>query len=189
MRIWLIAARDRNNGIAKNGAIPWKCPEDMKHFSSVTRGTGKNAVLMGRRTWETIGKPLPGRLNLVMTRQVAETDEVPDLGEEEEKDDRDTDNGVCFVPTLNDALQVCAEKNIENLWICGGGQIYEQVLNEHSKLVEVCVLTTVDDSYDCDLFFPELCGKTWEHKTTFPLGNDHTTVDIFTNTTSDFYSK
>ena len=161
MRVWIIAARDRNNGIAKEGKIPWTSSVDMQHFSSTTRGSGNDAVLMGRITWDSIGRPLPGRLNLVMSRQVEELD------------------GAHLVPCIEAACKLCIEKNIDTLWICGGGQIYDIVLNDYIELLEACVLTTMDGSWDCDTFFPELCGKTWEVQRSFPLGDGQTMVEVY----------
>ena len=165
MRVWIIAARDCNNGIAKSGNIPWTCSADMKHFSAITRGTGNNAVLMGRATWETIGHPLPGRLNLVMTRQVEQAQENED--------------GAYLVPNFNSAHQLCLERDVDMLWVCGGAQIYKQVLDDHIELVERCILTTIEGTWDCDTFFPELCAKTWTLQSSFPLGDECTTVNIY----------
>ena len=161
MRVWIIAARDHNNGIAERGSIPWTCSADMRHFSSTTRGTGNNAVLMGRTTWDTIGRPLPGRLNLVMSRQTKELD------------------GAYLVPSIEAACDICTDKNIDTLWVCGGEQIYDKVLNDHIELLEGCVLTTIDGSWDCDTFFPELCGKTWELLKYFSLGDGQAVVEVY----------
>jgi len=68
MRLTLVVARDRNGTIGKDGALPWRMPSDLKHFKQATMG---KPVLMGRRTWESLGRPLPGRANIVVTRTPA----------------------------------------------------------------------------------------------------------------------
>jgi len=165
MWVCIIAARDTNNGIAKGGKIPWTCPADMKHFASTTRGSGENAVLMGRATWDTIARPLPGRLNLVMTRSTSHILRFAD--------------NAYLVPSFAAAHEFCMGQDIDTLWVCGGGQVYRSVLDDHIGLLERCVITTIDKSWGCDTFFPELCGKTWKLCESFPLGDESSIVDIY----------
>ena len=71
MQFKMIVAIDEKNGIGKKGTIPWYIPEDLKYFSRLTKGNGNNAVIMGRKTYESIGKALPKRKNLVLTRDTS----------------------------------------------------------------------------------------------------------------------
>ena len=69
MKYCMIVAIDKENGIGKQNSLPWHIPEDLKYFAKLTKGKGNNAVIMGRKTYESIGKPLPNRLNIIITTQ------------------------------------------------------------------------------------------------------------------------
>lgn len=101
--IELVVAVAENGIIGRNGDMPWRLPSDLKHFKQVTMGY---PIIMGRLTWESIGRPLPGRLNIVISRSICD---VPD--------------GVVVVATPEAALQ--AAKPAETVMIIGGGQIYK----------------------------------------------------------------
>ena len=123
VKLLLIAAMSRNRGIGKGNALPWRLPNEFKYFVSMTKSVQnterKNAVLMGRLTWESMHpkfRPLPGRVNIVVTRN--ENYEVPE--------------GVYLAKSLDHAVEICqsdALKDIiENLWILGGQQIYSEAI-------------------------------------------------------------
>ena len=128
----IIAAVARNGtiGATVDGkpVLPWRLPEDMKHFKALTTG---HAVLMGRKTWESLGRPLPGRQNIVITRN------------------RDyTADGATVVRSLADALACCSK---EVAYVIGGGEIYALALPLASRLE----LTKIDADFPGDTSFPE----------------------------------
>lgn len=125
----------RNRVIGREGGMPWHLPADLKHFKSVTMD---RPIVMGRRTHESIGKALPGRLNVVVTRD-------PDYRAE----------GCRVVHSLNEALLECAEW--PEVMITGGGQLYREAL-PHADRIE---LTEIDADIDGDTTFPELDDSQW----------------------------
>ena len=142
--ICIIVAVDENNGIGKDGSMPWHFSAELKHFAKTTKATTnpekRNAVVMGRKTWESLPekyRPLPGRKNIVLTRN-------PEFQAE----------GAHQAETLEKAI---SQPDCENIFIIGGGSIYEQAL-ELSNLDGI-YLTRIKKSYDCDTFFPEMPSK------------------------------
>ena len=133
--IALVAAVDRQRAIGRGGELPWHLPEDLKRFKRLTLG---HAVLMGRRTAESIGRPLPGRCNLVMTRAgTAPFD------------------GQHAVDSLDAAL---ARTDGGPLFVIGGGEIYALALPRATQLLLTHVDTIVDDA---DAFFPAFDERAW----------------------------
>ena len=137
MNVNLIVAIDSNCfGIGKNGTIPWINKADMKWFKRVTVGDGNNAVVMGRTTYESIGKPLPNRLNIVLSNTVSE---LPG----------------CFVTnTLENAIQIAKENKVDSLFIIGGGKVYKDALEK--ELVDILYIDKINTSNtesDYDTFF------------------------------------
>jgi len=129
----IIAAMSENRVIGRDGKLPWYIPEDLQHFKKLTEG---GAVIMGRKTYESIGKPLPNRLNIVITR---------------EKDK--TINGCITVNSIKDAISKAnSEKKI---FIIGGGEIYKKSL----KFASTVYLTKVHQDIEGDTYFPELNDK------------------------------
>ena len=131
MIISLIAAMSGNRVIACKGEIPWDLPEDRKRFREITMG---HPVIMGRKTFESISGPLPGRKNIVLTRQ-------PGLKFE----------GCVVAADLESALSTHAKGRPE-VFICGGGQVYEQAM----PLAHKIYLTTLLREVEGDLFFPPI---------------------------------
>lgn len=135
----LIVARTRNGVIGRNNAMPWHLPEDLRYFKRVTMG---KPIIMGRNTWESLGKPLPGRDNIVVTRNTNYQAE-----------------GAHVVGSLNAALQLATalatEKNSTEIMIIGGAQIYRAAL----PLVQRAYITEIDADINGDAFFPMLEGK------------------------------
>ena len=130
MLISMIAAMSRNRVIGHNGGLPWYSPVDLARFRALTMG---RPLIMGRKTHESIGRPLAGRLNIVVTRQ---------------SDYRAVD---CLVAgSLEQALSLSGP--VDEVFICGGGEIYLQALPMADKLY----LTILDQDFSGDTFFPEI---------------------------------
>lgn len=138
MRISLIAALDRNRAIGRGNALPWRLPDDLKRFKALTLG---KPVLMGRKTAESLGRALPGRLNLVLTRS-----------------GRAPFEGMQAVATVNEALAAAAAQGAEALCVIGGGQIYALML-PHAQVMHLTHVDTVVE--DADAFFPAFAVDAW----------------------------
>lgn len=128
--ISIIAAMASNGVIGRNGGLPWHLPADLRRFRELTVG---HAIIMGRKTYESIGRPLPDRLNIVVTRQ-AEFMAA----------------GVAVAGSLQAALAMAAGE--DEVFICGGGEIYRQAL----PLADRIYLTLLDVPCDGDVIFPEI---------------------------------
>jgi dihydrofolate reductase len=135
-RIVLVAAVADNGVIGHAGEIPWRIPEDMRHFREVTTG---HPVLMGRVTYESIGRPLPGRTNIVVTRDRAWSAD-----------------GVRVVRTVQEGLDLAREVG-GDVMVIGGAQIYEATMGA----ADVQVLTEVHQSPDGDTFYPPFDRSDW----------------------------
>lgn len=135
--ISLIAAIGKNNELGKSNTLLWHLPADMKHFKEITT---LHPVIMGRKTFESIGKPLPNRRNIVITRNVNYKKE-----------------GVELVYSLNEALDLFPDQN-EEIFIIGGAELYRQTMPVADKLY----ITHVDaEDKDADAFFPEIIPIVW----------------------------
>ncbi len=148
MIISLIAAIGEKNELGKDNQLLWQLPADMKHFRDITRG---HTVIMGRKTFESIGKPLPDRENIVITR-----------------DKNYFTPGVAIVHSLDEALRLAAleqgkhfeEKQEETeVFIIGGGELYKESISRASKLY----ITQVHATLPADTFFPEI-ESSWKEK-------------------------
>ncbi|MFP4639515.1 MAG: type 3 dihydrofolate reductase [Guyparkeria sp.] len=140
MRVSLIAAMARNQVIGRNNQLPWRLPADLKHFKQVTMG---KPLIMGRRTFESIGRPLPGRTNIVLTR-----------------DESFSADGVTIVYTINDALSE-AEAHLDEskeVMVMGGADIYYQFLPRADRMY----LTLVELEVAGDAHFPAYVPDEWE---------------------------
>ena len=139
MEIFLIAAVDKNLAIGKDGKIPWHIKEDLQYFQKNTLNT---AMIMGRSTFESIGKPLPNRQNIVMTRSPANRDEV--------------------IEVLDAASAIKeAKKASSKISIIGGESIYKEFLPLASKLLITEINITVEGA---DTFFPAWKKQKWTEK-------------------------
>lgn len=137
MRVVIVAAVGRNRVIGVDGRLPWRIPEDLARFKALTMG---GALVMGRATFESIGRPLPGRANIVLTRR-------PDWSHE----------GVERAGSLEEALAMCDRLGVD-AFIAGGADVYRQAL----ELADVMELTEVDASPDGDTWFPDVDWPSWE---------------------------
>ncbi|MGN6152199.1 MAG: dihydrofolate reductase [Lysobacteraceae bacterium] len=134
----LVAALDRRNGIGRDNALPWHLPDDLKRFKALTVG---KPVLMGRKTAESLGRPLPKRRNLVLTR----SGRVPF-------------DGMEAVASLDEAIVLAARDGASDLRVIGGGEIFTMTLPRAARLHLTHVDTVVDG---CDAFFPEVDPAQW----------------------------
>ena len=131
MKISLIAAVADGNVIGSNGALPWKISADLKRFRELTTG---HVILMGRKTFESIGKPLPNRTNIVIS---SNPDFHPD--------------GCTICHTIDEGIQKAQELGEEELFVVGGGTIYSQTIERADRLY----MTKVHRVYDGDTVFPD----------------------------------
>ena len=136
--ISLIAAIGKNNEIGKKNGLLWNLPADLKHFRDITRG---HTVIMGQKTFESIGNPLPNRRNIVVTRN-----------------DSFAHAGIEISKSLEDTIQPL-ENTDEEVFVIGGGEIYKQSIEKADKLY----ITYVNENFpDADAFFPFIDNKIWQ---------------------------
>ncbi len=137
LKVSIIVAMDDKRGIGKNNRLPWHIPEDLKRFKRLTSG---HTIIMGRKTFESIlsyiGKPLPDRINMVITRN-------PDFKAE----------GVSINTSLEEALSEAKENEQSEIFIIGGAQIFQQAID--MGVVDRIYLTQVEGDYNADTFFPD----------------------------------
>jgi dihydrofolate reductase len=129
-RLTLIVAYDRSRAIGRGGALPWRLPEDMAHFKRSTLG---HPVVMGRKTWDSLGRPLPGRRNLVVSRAAT----LALIGAE-------------AFGSLDAALTACGE--VAEVFVIGGAQLYALALPRADRVLA----TEIDADFGGDTFFPPL---------------------------------
>ena len=137
MTISLVVAASSNSGIGLKGKLLWHLPADLKHFKNVTWGM---PVIMGRKTYDSLGKALPGRKNIVITRQ---------------KDWKA--DGVVAVQRIYDALFVANETDASEVMVIGGGEIYKAFYERAQRIY----LTRVEATPEADSFFPEIDPAQW----------------------------
>lgn len=134
-RVSILVAYDRNRAIGHGNKLPWHLPADLKRFKTLTMG---HHIVMGRKTYQSIGRPLPGRTNVVITRELGYLAE-----------------GSIVVDTLERALAVAKDDN--EIFIIGGAQIFVQMLPFCDRLYA----TEIDAAFDADTYFPEFDRQTW----------------------------
>ena len=136
MSVILIVAQAKNRVIGNKGALPWHLPEDLKHFKELTTG---HAIIMGRKTWDSIGRPLPNRQNIVISRSK-----------------NSAAKGAQRVDNLESALALV--EPTRKAFIIGGAEIYALAVNLADKIE----MTVVDDNIDGDTYFPQINLDSWE---------------------------
>ena len=156
-RITLIVARARNGVIGRDGKLPWQLPDDLAFFKRTTMG---HPIVMGRRTWESIGRPLPGRRNIVVSRRAGFLA-----------------GGAETVPSLDEALRLCADT--EDVFVIGGAQLYAEALPRAGRLI----VTEIDADFEGDTRWPAPDPAQWreaarEHLP--PTGQRPFTMDFVT---------
>ena len=137
----LIAALATNRVIGRDNQLPWHLPADLKHFKTLTLG---KPIIMGRKTWDSLGRPLPGRLNLVVSRQAG----------------LQLDGAEVF-SSLDQAIQRASlwaeQQGVDELMLIGGAQLYEQAMSQAARLY----LTLVELSPAGDAWFPAYVEQDW----------------------------
>jgi len=135
MKLSLIVAHARNRVIGRDNALPWRLPADLQHFKRTTMG---HPVIMGRKTWDSIGRPLPGRRNLVVTRDAAWHAD-----------------GAERVSSIEEATTLCSD--VDTAFVIGGAQIYAAAL----PFADAVVATEIDVDVDGDTHFAALDPRDW----------------------------
>ena len=151
----IIVAIADNNAIGRDNELLWHISEDLRFFKRQTLGW---PVIMGRKTFESIGRALPGRVNIVISRNFA------------------TGEDVAVVGSLEAAFEVAQSTNLEKCYVMGGGQIYAQVLDQADRLVVTHVHTVIEDA---DTFFPQIDPSVWEAVSRSELFTDEQTGYTF----------
>lgn len=146
MRVTLVAAVGRNGVIGRDGGLPWERTGDLASFKRLTLG---HVLVMGRRTYESIGRPLPGRTTVVLTRQ----------------EDWPAPDGVLVAADLDAGLATAADVDPE-VFVVGGAQVYAAALPRADRLV----LTQVDQAPEGDVFFPDVDWSEWSETAREPHG-------------------
>ncbi len=149
--IALVVAASTNNVIGKDNSLVWHLPNDMKFFKNVTWGF---PVVMGRKTFQELGKPLKGRVNIVITRQA-------DWSVEE----------VITAGSLDGAMRSATETNAKKIFVIGGGEIYRQAIS----IADTIYITRVHGEFEGDAFFPEIDENEWKliSNEDFPVDEKH----------------
>jgi dihydrofolate reductase len=139
MRISIIVAAAENGVIGRGGELPWRLSADLRRFKQITMG---HTIIMGRRTWESIGRPLPGRQSIVVTRQINYRTEFAEL---------------TVAEGLDSAFQI-VESTLDNeAFVVGGAELYQTALPRADRLY----FTRVNASVEGDTFFPEVAWGQW----------------------------
>jgi dihydrofolate reductase len=136
--ITIIAAIAKNNALGKDNDLIWRLPADLKRFKKVTSG---HHILMGRNTFESIGKPLPNRTSVIITRNNTYFKE-----------------GCLIANSIEEAIELAKEE--EHVFIIGGAQIYQQAIER--DLVDQLDITLVHQEFEADVFFPDIDEKIWK---------------------------
>jgi dihydrofolate reductase len=137
MKVSLIVAVAENGVIGKNNELPWRLSADLKHFKQITTG---HHIIMGRKTFESIGKPLPNRISIIITRQADYTQA-----------------GCLVANSIEQAVELAKQNEETEAFIIGGGQIYDSSL----ELADEIYFTRVHAEIDGDAFFPKLDSEKW----------------------------
>lgn len=151
-----LLAASENNAIGKDNQLLWHLPNDLKYFKNKTWGM---PVVMGRKTYESVDKPLPGRLNVVITRQ--------------ENWNRE---GVIKVNTLDEGLEKANGTFCNEIFIIGGGEIFSESMNRINRIY----MTRVHAELDGDTFYPDIDKPTWELVSSYPFPADQKHLFAYT---------
>lgn len=141
MKIILIAAIAKNNVIGRStGEMPWHSKEDFQHFKQTTLGF---PIIMGRKSFESLGKPLKGRLNIVLTKNSKLKENF---------------NEIMIFNSLKQAYEYCKAANSEKIFVIGGGQIFEQAIADADEMI----ISHMDFDAEGDVYFPKIDLAKWE---------------------------
>lgn len=134
----LLVAADEHNVIGKNNQLPWHLPNDLKYFKNLTWGL---PIVMGRKTFESIGKPLPGRKNIVITRNNNYSAE-----------------GINVIHSIEEGLTAAKEAGAKEIFVIGGAEIFNSLFTKADRIY----LTRIHHHFDGDVFFPEVRNTDWQ---------------------------
>ncbi|HBX68442.1 MAG TPA: dihydrofolate reductase [Chloroflexi bacterium] len=137
MRKSILVAMDQNNGIGYQNRLPWHLPAELKRFKALTMG---HHLILGRKTYESIGKPLPGRTNIIVTRNCGYQA-----------------TGCMVTHSVSEALALAESRGENEVFICGGSEIYRETLQEAGRLY----LTRVHAEFQIDTSFPNFDVSLW----------------------------
>jgi len=140
MKVAIIVAMDRGRGIGRNGSLPWRLPADLDRFRRLTMG---HYLVMGRKTFASIGRALPGRTTIVLSR-----------------DPQFTAQGCLSARSLGEASALASQRGAETLFICGGSEIYAEAIANAAEMH----LTGVAAEIEADTFFPDFDPDEWEER-------------------------
>jgi dihydrofolate reductase len=159
-RLWLVAAVARNGVIGAAGTMPWRLSSDLKRFKELTLG---HPVIMGRKTFDSIGKPLPGRLNIVVTRRA---DTMKDA------------DGLIFARDLDAAIELARYSGADDAMVIGGGEVYAAAIGRAFRL---CI-THVEATPEGDTYFPDIDPRVWKSvwSENVPAGDKDTAPTTYT---------
>ena len=138
MTLSLLVAADEGNVIGKDNALPWHLPNDLKYFKNKTWGM---PIVMGRKTFESIGKPLPGRKNIVLTRN-----------------NNWQADGVAVVHSIEAAISLAAENDVKEIFLIGGAELFNSTIKDADRLY----LTRIHHRFEGDVYFPEIEENNWQ---------------------------
>ncbi len=138
MKVKLIVAKAENNAIGKGNDLIWRLPADLKFFKSITIG---HTLIMGRKTFESIGRPLPGRTTIIITR-----------------DKNYKQEGCIIAHSIENALELV--ENDDSPFIAGGATIYKQAFE--MDIIDEMIITEVHEEFEADAFFPNIDLSKWE---------------------------
>lgn len=145
----MIAAMGKNRVIGKDNDMPWHLPADLQHFKKTTLGS---PIIMGRKTYDSIGRPLPGRLNIILSRNTKLEIE-----------------GCSVVNSLDKALDLARQTDATEIFITGGAHLYDTFLEEADRLY----ITLIDEEFEGDTYFPDYTQLNWKEV----AKEDHTADD------------
>ncbi len=193
MKFSIIAAVDQNFGLGKENQLVWRLPADLKHFSKITTAVGEpdagdipaptltNAVIMGRRTWESLpakSKPLKNRINVILSRgEAAQILDAPAFGPTRNSKNNPAQNpthspGIITANSLDNALaKLEAITNLAKIFVIGGGKVYQEAINHPA--CEKIYITHIHAIFDCDTFFPKIDPQKFTVAEKSPLQNEN----------------
>ena len=158
MKISIIVAKAKNDVIGKDNELVWKLSTDLKLFKKITSG---HHIIMGRKTFESVGRPLPNRTSVVITRN-------KNFGLPE---------GHIVAHSMEEAIQLCIGRHLDQVFIIGGAEIYKQAL----KIADELLVTQVDAYPEGDVFFPKIDPKIWQL-----VSSEHYEKDQYNQYSFDF---
>ena len=154
----IIVAMDERRGIGKNNLLPWNIPCDLKYFSKLTKGTGNNAVIMGRKTHQSIGRLLPKRKNIILSNN----------------NNYHVEESAVLFSSYDDVISYIKSQNFDEVWVIGGSSIYQLFLENN---VDNVYITQIPGDYSCDTFFPSLSYLSFTYDIKFIEDKSYTYVE------------